>query len=90
MNGLEKYFTPLAIQKMEENQISIKMLASRLLSESDLDKVFEFKTRGRKSVYPAWAYKKAKENGISRQLLYERVKKQGLSIEDAVKRKVAR
>lgn len=88
MAGYEKYFTTLAIQCMKENEIDLKKLGSRLQNLNDLDEVFSFKNRGRKSVYPEWAFRKAKENGISRQLLHNRIRIQGLSIEEAVTREV--
>ncbi|MNC19164.1 hypothetical protein D3C75_670910 [compost metagenome] len=81
---LAKYFTPLAMKCMRENSINLKKLGTRLAFLDELDDVFSFKTRGRKSIYPKWAYETAKKNGISRQLLYERVKKRGMTIEDAV------
>lgn len=90
MENLEKYFTQLAIKCLEENQIDIKKLGSRLMTIDDLDEAFSFKTRGRKTIYPNWAYKKAKENGITRQTLYNRIHKQGMSIEEAVSRKLLR
>jgi hypothetical protein len=81
---LAKYFTPLAMKCMRENSIDLKKLGGRLMTTDDLEKVFSFKTRGRDSIYPKWAYDTAKKNGISRQLLYNRVKQRGMTIEEAV------
>lgn len=88
MSELEKYFTPLAIEKMQMHGIDLKKLGSRLIVLDDIDEAFSFKVRGRKTIYPQWAYNKAKENGISRQTLYHRVQIQGLQLEEAVTKKV--
>lgn len=90
MKDLERYFTPLAIELMQEHNINLNVLGYRLAGGATLDEAFSFKNRGRKTIYPEWAFKKAMENGISRQTLYHRTKVQGLSIREAVTLPVGR
>lgn len=87
---ISKYFTEHAIEQMRVNGITLEKLGSRLAHGVPIDEVFSFKTRGRKSPLPEAMYAKAKENRISRQLLHDRIRNQGMSLEEAVTKPVGR
>lgn len=89
-DDLSKYFTRHAIKQMKKNGLTLKQLGGRLFQGSSLEDAFAFKTRGRKSPLSKDLYDKAKKNGISSQALHKRLKKQGMSIEEAATKPLGR
>ncbi len=80
---ISQFFTEYAIQKMQDNGVTLELLGTRLAQGVPLEEAFSFKTRGRRSIYKKELYDQAKANGITRQLLYHRVNIQGMTPEEA-------
>lgn len=87
---MSKFFTDHAIQQMQENGLTLKQLGARLMHGVELEEAFVFKTRGRKSALPKNLHDEAKKNGISRQVLFDRINNQGMTPEEAVSKPVGR